>query len=101
MSEITVKVSFMGEIRSLAGRRAMELVLAEGTTVQGLLAHLCETLGEAFAKRLFDGDGRLYEHVVVFVDGKDAREFQGLQTQLVGGEVDILILPVWDGGQER
>ncbi len=98
MSDISVKVSFMGEIRSLARRRALEVALPQGTTLDELLGHLCETLGEAFAKRLFDGDGRLYPHVVVFVDGKDFRELEGLRTRLMRGEVDILILPIWDGG---
>lgn len=98
MACVTTRITFMGDIRKLAGRREMEVTLAEGSSLSDLLGYLCESLGEAFAKRLFDRDGSLYRHVIVSVNGTDFRQLGGLQTSLAGGEIDILILPVWDGG---
>lgn len=93
-----VKVNFMGEIRSVAGRREMEVSLDGPGTVESLFRHLCERLGQPFASRLFDSDGSLYNHVAVFVNGKNIRESEGLKTALTDGNVDVMILPVWDGG---
>lgn len=98
MEDVTVKVSFLGEIRSVAGCKEMQVSPAEGNTVEGLLKHLCQKLGQSFAARLFDSDGSLYNHVVVFVNGQNIKEAQGLNTTLTDGNVDVMILPVWDGG---
>lgn len=76
----------------------MQVSLAEGNTVEGLLKHLCQELGQPFAARLFDSDGSLYDHVAVFVNSKNIREEEGLKTMLTDGNVDVMILPVWDGG---
>lgn len=70
----------------------------EGNTVEGLLKYLCQKLGQTFASRLFDSDGSLYNHVVVFVNGQNIRESHGIMTPLTDGKVDVMILPVWDGG---
>lgn len=95
---MTVKVSFLGEIRSLAGRKEIQVELDDSKTVEGLMKYLCEKLGQPFAARLFDSDGRLYDHVLVFVNGTNIREAGGLKTILMDGNVDVMILPVWDGG---
>ena len=88
----------MGEIRSVAGRKEMQVSLAESDTVESLLKHLCQTLGQAFASRLYDTDGSLYDHVAVFVNGTSIKDSEGLKTVLTDGNVDVMILPVWDGG---
>lgn len=98
MGAIAVKVSFLGELRSFVRRREMEVALAEGSTVEDLLGHLSQRLGEGFARHLFNGDGSLYRHVSIFVNGSDVRNVGGLEARLAGGEVDVLILPTYGGG---
>lgn len=98
MGEFTVKVSFLGAIRSLARRGEMEVALAEGSTLEDLLGHLSQCLGEAFARQLFYRDGTLLRHVSIFVNGQDVKGLAGLETRLAGGEVDVLILPTYGGG---
>ncbi len=98
MAGTTVKVSLLGEIKSFAGRREVMVSLAQGSRVEGLLHYLCESLGEAFARRLLDRDGSLYQHVNILINVSNINEFEGLQTRLVDGEVDVLVLPIWDGG---
>lgn len=95
---MTVKVSFLGEIRSLAGRKEMQVAIDEKGTVESLLKYLCENLGVPFTARLFDSDGSLYDHVAIFVNGVNIKESGGLKTILTEGSVDVMILPVWDGG---
>lgn len=98
MDEITVKVKFLGEVRSIAKRRDMEVTLAEGSTVGDLLHDVSRTLGGAFASHLFGQDGTIHPHVSVFVNGSDIKELAGLKTELAGGDVDVLVLPIFSGG---
>lgn len=99
MSQITTKVIFLGEIRSLVKRREMDVALGEGSTLKDLLGHLSQELGPGFASQLFSGDSTLYRHISIFVNGSDIKDLAGLETRLVGGEVDVLILPIYEGGQ--
>lgn len=98
MSQVSIKVNFLGEIRSLLKRRDLETSLAEGSTVRDLLAELSEKLGAAFARQVFVTEGAVYPHVSIFVNGTDIKNLQGLETSLTGGEVDVLILPTYGGG---
>lgn len=98
MADVTIKVCFLGELRSIAGRRGMDVTLAEGSTVETLVKHLCETLGETFTKQIYDQYGNLFRHVSIFTDGKSIDKADGLQTQLKSGDVDVLILPIFEGG---
>lgn len=88
----------MGELRSLLRRRDMELALASGTTVAGLMEELCRQLGDRFRQQVFRPDGVMPPYVSVFVNGDDIKGLAGLETTLAGGEVDVLILPTYGGG---
>ncbi|MBI2954855.1 MAG: MoaD/ThiS family protein [Chloroflexi bacterium] len=99
MGEVTVKVCFLGEIRSLVGRREMEVTLPEGSTLRDLFDNLRGSLGEDFANAVFDLDGNLFHHLSISIDGSTVDHSQASEIQLHGGEVDVLILPIYGGGQ--
>ncbi len=98
MSQVTVKVNFLGEIRSLLRRREIEVSLEDGSTVRDLFSDLSANLGNTFARQVFITEGTLYPHVSIFVNGSDVKGQAGLETKLTGGEVDVLILPTYGGG---
>ncbi len=99
MSDVKIKVSFLGELRSIVKRREMEVTLTDGSTVRALMEYLRESFREAFDGRVFDENGNVYRHVSIFVDGKSLDKASGLDTRFDGnGEVDVLILPVFEGG---
>ncbi len=98
---VTVRVTFLGEMRSLAGRREMQVSLDDGSTVSVLLKYLCDSLGEDFRRHVFDENGNLYRHVSIGVNGSVIEKLDVLLTRLDGGEVDLMILPVFEGGQGR
>jgi molybdopterin synthase sulfur carrier subunit len=98
MDQFTVKVGFLGATRSLVKRRELEVALTEGSTLEDLLGVLCQQLGDGFARQLFGADGTLLRHVSIFVNGRDVKGLEGLETKLAGGEVDVLILPTYGGG---
>ncbi len=96
--QVTAKVSLLGEIRCLAGKRHVEVCVAEGSTVQDLLNHLAQELGSGFARSLFKTDGTLHRYVKVFLGGDEMQGQQALGTKLDGKQVDILVLTMYTGG---
>jgi len=93
-----VKVSFLGDMRSIVGRRDVRLVLSKGAILADLLTSLITEYGEALRNRIFNAQGELLRHTIVFINGRDARERGGLQAVLDGEDIDILILPIFEGG---
>jgi len=59
---------------------------------------LSTKLGDGFSRLVFREDGELYPHVSIFVNGKDFKSLDGLETRLEDGDIDILIVPVYGGG---
>ncbi len=98
MDQVTVKVNFLGELRSSLRRRDMEVCLADSSTIADLLSELSAQLGDRFKRQLFYDDGTLMHHVSIFVNGNDMKGLAGVNTLLAGGEVDVLILPTYGGG---
>lgn len=98
MGEVTVKVTLLGEVRSVTGRRHVDVTLSEGSTLRDLLRFLSLELGEGFARRLLKGDGELHHYVKVFVDEIDVQDLGGLGVKLDCGQVDVMILPMYTGG---
>jgi len=97
-STVQVKVSFLGDMRSIVGQREVFLVLQGGVTLAELLGKLVARYGDGFRRRIFNERGELLRHVVVFINGRDARERGGLEAVLDGEDIDILLLPVFEGG---
>ncbi len=98
MEPVTINVTFLGEIRSATRRRGMQVALAEGSTVADLLSCLSKRLGDTFDRLVFLGEGTLYPHVSIFVNGKDCKSLSGLETKLDKDDVDLFIVPTYGGG---
>lgn len=95
---IAVRIKFMGDLPAIVGRRKLEIDLPEGDSVGDLLAALSDIYGEAFTSRVFAGPAELQHTVLVFVDGENIVEQNGLATKLGDGEVEVIMLPMFGGG---
>ena len=95
---IQVRVSFMGELPSLIGRRSLSVGVPRSGTVGDLLECLSQTYGEAFACRVFSEPGNLRHTMLVFVDGENIKGLGGLAAKLGDGEVEVIMLPMFGGG---
>jgi|FLYL01.1.fsa_nt_gi molybdopterin synthase sulfur carrier subunit len=81
-------------LRRLVGdRRTVE---AHGTTVGELVEDL-ERRFPGVKARLVDGDGRIHSFVTIFVNDRDVRLLQGLQTP-VPDDAEVSIIPAMAGG---
>lgn len=95
---LAVKVKFMGDLRAIVGRRETTKELPVGSTVKDLVASLSDDFGELFSSRVLNRRGNLEHYVLVFLNGKNIKEMKGLETTLGEGEVEILMLPMFEGG---
>jgi len=97
-STVAVRVKFMGDLRAVIGKRDETMTLPQGSTVGDLFASLCRSYGEPFVSRVFSKAGALQHYVVVFVNGENIKEAGGLGRRLEESEVEIIMLPMFEGG---
>ncbi|MGB6837367.1 MAG: ubiquitin-like small modifier protein 1 [Dehalococcoidia bacterium] len=89
-------VRLYASLRELAGDRTVEVLLPDGATVRDVLIRLVE-LRPGLAGHVLDGEGQVPQYVGVFVDGRDIRYLQGLDTP-VRPENEVYIFPPTAGG---
>jgi molybdopterin synthase sulfur carrier subunit len=94
-SHVTV-VRLHAFLRELAGEREIDVTLPSDATVRDLLARLGE-LRPSLAQRLLDTDGNTPRFVNVFVNGRDIRDLDGLDTPVMPDD-EVTILPPAAGG---
>ena len=90
-----VIVRLYASFRQLAGVRDMEVAVPTEGTVRDVLRQLVE-LRPALAGRVLD-NGKVPKFVLVFVNGRDIRHLEGLDTP-VGADDEVTIFPPLAGG---
>ncbi|MFN8522262.1 MAG: ubiquitin-like small modifier protein 1 [Chloroflexota bacterium] len=93
-----MRVYVHATLRPAVGGRQAEIEHAPGMTVSGFLTALTAKY-PALEPELFDEDGRLYRHVHVMVNGRDAPYLErGLGTELGPSDTLDIFPPVAGGG---
>lgn len=99
---LIVRVKFMGDLRAIVGKRETVTEVPAGSTVKDLLSSLSNSFGKAFSSRVFNPKGSIEHYVLVFLNGKNIKDLQGLGTTLGNqqevGEVELMMLPMFEGG---
>ena len=88
----------MGELKRWAGSSEANVELPQGSTIQALGKKLAVLCGEDFTKHVLTKTGAFQPHVAVFVDGVHSGELESAQTVLLGGRVELMLLPSYEGG---
>ena len=92
-----MKVNFFATLRSVVGQKTIDLPLPEETTVRELLAEIVRSY-PAMRKEVYDEQGSLFEHIHVFVNGRDALFLEdAMETRLLESDT-ISIFPAIGGG---
>jgi len=90
-------VNFFATLRDLAGARTVAFDLEGGTSVQGLLDEVVARF-PTMQTELYDDDGKLFGHVHVFINGRDAPHLdRALETELKPTD-KIDLFPAVGGG---
>lgn len=67
-------------------------------TLGGLLADFSARYGQPFRKWVYEPDGTTFSHmVIILINGKDARDLQGLDTP-ISPEDTVVLFPPLAGG---
>ncbi|MHC4972044.1 MAG: ubiquitin-like small modifier protein 1 [Planctomycetota bacterium] len=92
-----MNVNFYATLRQVTGRKSVEFALPAGATVQVLLDAVLERFPEMTAY-LLDDQGRLYPHVHIFINGRDAPYLdRALETPLTQDDA-VDFFPAVGGG---
>lgn len=95
MVKANVKFSVM--FKDAVGVTETSVDIADNT-VRGLIDALIKQFGPQFGERVLDAKtGGLRRFINVFVNGKDIRNLQGLDTKLEEG-ADVRLIPAVAGG---
>ncbi len=92
---MAVTILIPAPLRRFTGERAS--VEVEAASVAEALAKL-DQLYPGIRERICEPDGRIRRFVSVFVNGKDVRSLQGVETPLQDGD-EVGIIPAMAGGQ--
>ena len=91
-----VDVRFYATLRPIVGGRQVSFDLPEGATAKDLLKAACERY-PALGPLIWTDGGELGEYIKVFVDGRDIRYLQMLETP-IPKSADVDIFPPAAGG---
>jgi sulfur-carrier protein len=92
-----MQINFYATLRQVVGAKTVEVSLPEGATIRELIAELIRCY-PALQQELLDEQGELYQHVHIFVDGRDAPFLEnGLDTTLSKPQ-KVGIFPAVGGG---
>ncbi|MBP1464124.1 MoaD/ThiS family protein [Candidatus Chloroploca sp. M-50] len=92
-----MKINFYATLRPIVGGRTVELPLEEGVTVRELVTSLVEQW-PPLREQLLDEHGELYQHVHVFINGRDAPYRDGGMEATITAEDVIDVFPAVAGG---
>lgn len=94
----TVRVNIVGYARDLFDRTRYDLELTPSMTVRELFRELSKHAKPDFGRAVYDaGKDTMNEHIAVFINSKEVRSLEGLDTALKAGDV-VTILPPMAGG---
>lgn len=91
---VEVKITFVGLIQRLVGRREEAVLVLEETTLGGLIEKLVTRYGQELGERLLE-NGDLAAHAAILINGRNAMTQGGLQAKLSDGsasQVEIVVL---------
>jgi len=91
---VRVKVTLFGALAKTAGEKAVEI---EASTLRDAVDKLIERYGEKFESRIYDEKGKVRRFVNIYINGKDIRFLNNLETQLNDGD-NVSIIPAVGGG---
>jgi molybdopterin synthase sulfur carrier subunit len=94
-----MKINFYATLRAIVGQKTVDLSLPQGSTVQHLIDLIVGTY-PGLRPELLDEAGRLYPHVHVFINGRDAPYLDQAFATPVQMEDTVSVFPAVGGGVE-
>ncbi len=89
-----VKMRLIATLATAIGRKELE---TEASSLREALDVLTEKYGDTFKTKILDSEGNPKGQIRIYVNGKDIRFLNKLNTSLSDGD-EVLILPAVTGG---
>jgi len=89
-----VRITFYGALAKITGEKTTDV---EASTLKEAVSVLTAKFGDRFEDRIFDERGKLARFVNIYVNGKDIRFLNHLNTEL-NDEDNVSIIPAVGGG---
>ena len=90
-------IKFYSTLRDIAGKKAVEIDLPEGATIQQLATEIVERYPKMHGD-LLDDQGKLYGHVHIFVDGRDVPFISDNGSEVISNDSIVDIFHAIGGG---
>jgi len=91
-----MRVRIFATLRSLVGAKEVEVDVEAGDTVRNMLDKLTAEY-PALSKRVLDDEGNLQSSINVFVNGRNIKFLDGLNSPIQEGDALALFPPVGGG----
>jgi molybdopterin synthase sulfur carrier subunit len=92
-----VKVNFFATLRPIVGGKTVETEFSDGMTLRQLLRQLVERFPQLRAQ-VFDENENLFNHIHVFVNGRDSLFLPDKLETIIRAEDVVNIFPPVGGG---
>ena len=93
-----MEVNFFAGLRQIVGQKTVYISVPEGSTARQLVDEIVR-IYPALERELIDGQGNLYGHVHVVINGRDIRFLEGSMEREIFAEDRVSIFPAIGGGR--
>jgi len=94
---INIKASFLSLLVDIIGKEEISLSFDNTVLIKDVLTRLSSLFGKDFEENIFSSEGKLNKYIILGLNGKDIRKFEGLNTIIQDGD-EISFLPAIAGG---
>jgi adenylyltransferase/sulfurtransferase len=91
---MSINIELSGGLAQIAGHKKATV---KASTLHDVLEKLSKRYGKEFEKRLFDGGGKPRRFINIYVNGRDYRFLEKLNTKLREGD-SVFLIPAVAGG---
>ncbi|MDX1799019.1 MAG: MoaD/ThiS family protein [Candidatus Lokiarchaeia archaeon] len=92
-----IKASFLSLLVDIIGKEEINLSIIENSTIKDVLVKLRLSIGKNFENSIFNVKDKLNKYIILGLNGKDIRKFNGLDTIIKDGD-ELSFLPAIAGG---
>ena len=97
--KLQISVRFFTVLREIADKKEDKIIFINGekNTVNTLLRRLSQKYGKRFEEYIYDSQGNIRGYLQFFVNGQSIAGLNGLETELVEGDILAIVPPVGGG----
>ena len=92
-----IKASFLSLLVDIIGKEEITISIIENSTIRDVLVKLRLSIGKNFENSIFNIKDKLNKYIILGLNGKDIRKFNGLDTIVKDGD-ELSFLPAIAGG---